>query len=79
MFGVLIYMAKSIKQLEDDLRDAADSLREGSRLSSQEYCMPVLGLIYLRYAYTRFKFVEKEIQKTLPCRNGVFVEVEFGN
>lgn len=58
-------MAKNIKQLEDDLWDAADSLREGSRLSSQEYCMPVLGLIYLRYAYTRFKFVEKEIEIVL--------------
>lgn len=63
-------MAANIKQLEDDLWDAADSLREGSRLSSQEYCMPVLGLIYLRYAYTRFKYVESEIKKTLPCRNG---------
>ena len=69
-------MAENIKQLEDDLWDAADSLREGSRLSSQEYCMPVLGLIYLRYAYTRFKFVEKEIQKTLPCRNGVYPKIE---
>ncbi len=69
-------MSVNIKQLEDDLWDAADSLREGSRLSSQEYCMPVLGLIYLRYAYTRFKYVEKEIQKTLPCRNGIYPKIE---
>lgn len=69
-------MAKNIKQLEDDLWDAADSLREGSRLSSQEYCMPVLGLIYLKYAYTRFKHVEKTIQKDLPCRNGVYPPIE---
>lgn len=69
-------MAVNIKKLEDDLWDAADSLREGSRLSSQEYCMPVLGLIYLRYAYTRFKYVEKEIQKTLPCRNGIYPKIE---
>jgi type I restriction enzyme M protein len=38
--------------------------------------MPVLGLIYLRYAYTRFKYVEKEIQKTLPCRNGIYPKIE---
>lgn len=69
-------MSVNIKSLENDLWDAADSLREGSQLSSQEYCMPVLGLIYLRYAYTRFKFVEKEIQKTLPCRNGVYPKIE---
>lgn len=68
-------MSVNIKQLENDLWNAADSLREGSRLSSQEYCMPVLGLIYLRYAYTRFKFVEKEIQKTLPCRNGIYPKI----
>lgn len=40
-------MAKNIKQLEDDLWDAADSLREGSRLSSQEYCMPACTWAYL--------------------------------
>ena len=29
------------------------------------YRMPVLGLIYLRYAFTRFKYVEAEILKDL--------------
>ena len=53
----------NIKALENDLWDAADELRAGSRLSSQEYCMPVLGLIYLRYAFSRFKFVDEEIRK----------------
>ena len=42
----------NIKSLENDLWESADALREGSKLSSQEYCMPVLGLIYLRYAFT---------------------------
>ena len=51
----------NIKSLENDLWESADALREGSKLSSQEYCMPVLGLIYLRYAFTRFKYVEAEI------------------
>lgn len=32
--------------------------------------MPVLGLIFLRYAYSRFKFVESEILKNRPMRNG---------
>ena len=30
-----------------------------------QYCMPVLGLIFLRYANSRFKLVEQEILKDL--------------
>ena len=66
----------NIKSLENDLWESADALREGSKLSSQEYCMPVLGLIYLRYAFTRFKYVEAEILKDRPNRNGVKLPVE---
>lgn len=69
-------MAINIKDLENDLWDAADELRAGSRLSSQEYCMPVLGLIYLRYAFSRFKFVDEEIRKNLPSRGGRTLEPE---
>lgn len=69
-------MAINIKDLENDLWDAADELRAGSRLSSQEYCMPVLGLIYLRYAFSRFKFVDEEIRKKLPSRGGRTLEPE---
>ena len=68
--------ALNIKALENDLWDAADELRAGSRLSSQEYCMPVLGLIYLRYAYSRYKFVDEEIRKNLPSRGGRTLEPE---
>lgn len=32
--------------------------------------MPVLGLIFLRYTYSRFKYVEAEILKDRPVRNG---------
>ena len=45
-------------------------LRAGSKLTSNQYCMPVLGLLFLRYAYRRFKMVEEEILKTRPVRNG---------
>jgi len=38
--------------------------------------MPVLGLIFLRYAYSRFKFVETEILKDRPVRNGRVLPVE---
>lgn len=48
----------NIRKLESELWEAADLLCADSKVTSQEYCMPVLGLIFLRYAYSRFKFVE---------------------
>ena len=66
----------SIKKLETDLWEAADLLRQGSKLTSQQYCMPVLGLLFLRYAYSRFKRVEAEILKNRPVRKGRVMPVE---
>ena len=60
----------NIRKLETELWEAADLLRADSKVTSQQYCMPVLGLIFLRYAYSRFKFVEGEILKNRPVRNG---------
>ena len=67
---------KSLKKLEKDLWESADLLRAGSKLTSQQYCMPVLGLLFLRYAYSRFKKVEAEILKDRPVRNGRVMPVE---
>lgn len=41
---------QNIEQLEDSLWEAADQLRANSKLTSSEYCMPVLGIIFLRHA-----------------------------
>lgn len=67
---------QAIKKLEADLWESADLLRQGSKLTSQQYCMPVLGLLFLRYAYSRFKRVEAEILKDRPARNGRVLPVE---
>lgn len=66
----------NIRKLETELWEAADLLRADSKVTSQEYCMPVLGLIFLRYAYNRFKFVEADILKNRPIRNGRVLPVE---
>ena len=66
----------NIRKLEADLWESADLLRAGSKLTSNQYCMPVLGLIFLRYAYSRFKLVEKEILKNRPMRGGRTMPVE---
>ena len=67
---------KSIRKLEAELWESADLLRAGSKLTSNQYCMPVLGLIFLRYAYSRFKLVEAEIQHSRPTRGGRVLPVD---
>ena len=66
----------NIRKLESELWESADLLRSGSKLTSNQYCMPVLGLIFLRYAYSRFKMVEAEILKGRPSRGGRVLPVE---
>ena len=69
----------NIRKLEADLWESADLLRAGSKLTSNQYCMPVLGLLFLRYAYSRFKRVEAEILANRPVRNGRVMPVEAGD
>ena len=66
----------NIRKLEAELWESADLLRAGSKLTSNQYCMPVLGLIFLRYAYSRYKMVETEILKNRPSRGGLVMPVE---
>ena len=66
----------NIRKLETELWESADLLRAGSKLTSNQYCMPVLGLIFLRYAYSRYKLVEAEILKNRPMRGGRVLPVE---
>ena len=66
----------NIRKLESDLWESADLLRAESKLTSNQYCMPVLGLIFLRYAYSRYKMVEEELMKSRPMRNGRILPIE---
>jgi len=49
-------------QIEKRLWDAADELRANSKLKSSEYSIPVLGLIFLRYADQKFTVAQKELE-----------------
>ena len=66
----------NIRKLEAELWESADLLRQGSKLTSSQYCMPVLALLFLRYAYSRFKMVEAEILENRPSRGGRVIPVE---
>ncbi len=66
----------NIRKLESELWESADLLRQGSKLTSNQYCMPVLALLFLRYAYSRYKMVEAEILQGRPMRGGRVMPVE---
>lgn len=65
-----------VRKLEKQLWEAADNLRSNSTLTSQQYCMPVLGLIFLRYAWGRFKVVDKEIKDNRARATGRRIPIE---
>ena len=53
---------KDIEKLETDLWEAADNLRANSKLTSSDYFMPVLGVIFLRHAANRFEAAGRQIE-----------------
>src|SRR6267378_2797095 len=55
-------VASSLNDTEKRLWDAADQLRANSHLKSSEYSIPVLGLIFLRYADHKFSQAQKELE-----------------
>ena len=55
-------MANNHSNTERRLWEAADEFRANSDLKSSEYAVPVLGLIFLRYADHRFSEAERELE-----------------
>ncbi|MCW7555584.1 type I restriction-modification system subunit M N-terminal domain-containing protein [Endozoicomonas gorgoniicola] len=61
---------ENIEAIERRLWKSADTLRSNSELASNEYFLPVMGLIFLRHAYSRFLAVRDDIVASLPSRGG---------
>ena len=61
---------ENIEVIEKRLWNAADTLRANSNYASNEYFLPVMGLIFLRHAYSRYLAVKDEIETNLPTRGG---------
>lgn len=62
---------KYIAELEKRLWDVADELRANSDLKSSEYSLPVLGLIFLKYADYRFSKQEKILSEKSSSRRKI--------
>ncbi len=56
--------------IEKRLWEAADTLRANSNYASNEYFLPVMGLVFLRHAYSRYLAFKGKIEKNLPTRDG---------
>jgi type I restriction enzyme M protein len=52
--GITADHLQGIEKFEADLWKIADNLRANSNLASNEYFMPIMGLIFLRHATNRF-------------------------
>ncbi len=59
-----------IEAIEKRLWSAADTLRANSNYASNEYFLPVMGLVFLRHAYSRYLGVKDGIEANLPKRGG---------
>ncbi len=61
---------ENIEAIEKRLWASADNLRANSNYASNEYFMPVMGLIFLRHAYSRYLMVKDQIEASMPTRAG---------
>ncbi len=59
-----------IEAIEKRLWTAADTMRANSNYASNEYFLPVMGLVFLRHAYSRYLAVKDSIEVGLPTRGG---------
>lgn len=59
---------EQLKDLENNLWQAADKLRADSGLKANEYATPILGLIFLRFASIRYNRIKPEIDAELKAQ-----------
>jgi type I restriction enzyme M protein len=59
-----------IEAIEKRLWTAAETLRANSNYASNEYFLPVMGLVFLRHAYSCYLGVKGVIEANLPMRGG---------
>ncbi|BDI33994.1 membrane protein [Capsulimonas corticalis] len=64
-------MPANTTEIEKRLWDAADEFRANSDLRSFEYSVPVLGLIFLKYADSKFQKAEQELKANASSRRVV--------
>jgi type I restriction enzyme M protein len=64
-------MPGDLQKISNRLWDAADELRANSKLKSSEYSVPVLGLIFLKFADSRFEKAKEELESNTSSRRSI--------
>jgi len=68
---------RELKRLFDRLWEAADELRANSKLRSTQYSAPVLGILFLRYAYYKFEEATKKLEKKYAGRDRPIRKLDY--
>ena len=63
-----------LKQLEDKLWDSANAMRAHGGIKASDYAVPVLGLIFLKFAEKKYSQHEPEILKEYQKDKGTRME-----
>ena len=63
-------MATSFNDIADSLWNAADKMRANTHLRASEYSVPVLGLIFLKFADQKFSAVDQVLQERVRQSGG---------
>jgi type I restriction enzyme M protein len=64
-------MPGDLQKIQRKLWEAADQLHAHSHLNASQYSTPVLGLIFLRYADSRFEKAKSELEKKASSRRTI--------
>ena len=65
---------EQLKELEDKLWDSANSLRAYGGIKAADYAVPVLGLIFLKFADNKYSLAEPQILETYKKDKGTRIE-----
>lgn len=65
---------EQLKQLEDKLWDSANALRAYGGIKASDYAVPVLGLIFLKFADNKYSQFESKIMATFEQEKGTRME-----
>jgi len=66
---------EELKKLEDNLWDSANTLRATGGIKSADYAVPVLGIIFLRFADNKYGLVEEAVNAEFTKHQGTRMEV----
>lgn len=65
---------EELKKLEDNLWDSANRLRATGGIKSADYAVPVLGIIFLRFADNKYAMVKESITTEYEANKGTRME-----